>query len=307
MIDTVLNLGLNDDTVVALANKTGNERFAYDCYRRFIQMFGDVVMGVEHSLFEEAIDKLKEERGVKQDNDLNAEDLKKLVVEFKEIVNKSAGRSFPDNPLEQMKLSIEAVFKSWDNDRAKTYRKINNISGLKGTAVNIQSMVFGNMGDDCGTGVAFTRNPSNGDKNFYGEFLINAQGEDVVAGIRTPLEISKLAEINEGLYDQLLRAKDTLEAHYKDMQDIEFTIEKGKLYLLQTRNGKRTAHAAIKIAVEMVEEGLLTKEEALLKIDAKSLNQLLHPQIKRGAERNVIAKGLPASPGAACGKVVFTA
>jgi pyruvate,orthophosphate dikinase len=307
MMDTVLNLGLNDDTVVALANKTGNERFAYDCYRRFIQMFGDVVMGVEHSLFEEAIDKLKEERGVKQDTDLNAEDLKKLVVEFKEIVNKSAGRSFPDNPLEQMKLSIEAVFKSWDNDRAKTYRKINNISGLKGTAVNIQSMVFGNMGDDCGTGVAFTRNPSNGDKNFYGEFLINAQGEDVVAGIRTPLEISKLAEINEGLYDQLLRAKDTLEAHYKDMQDIEFTIEKGKLYLLQTRNGKRTAHAAIKIAVEMVEEGLLTKEEALLKIDAKSLNQLLHPQIKRGAERNVIAKGLPASPGAACGKVVFTA
>ncbi|MFA7685471.1 MAG: pyruvate, phosphate dikinase [Candidatus Gracilibacteria bacterium] len=307
MMDTVLNLGLNDETVTALAGKTGNERFAYDCYRRFIQMFGDVVMEVEHNLFEEAIEKLKEERGVKQDTDLNAEDLKKLVVKFKEIVNKSAGRSFPTNPLEQMKLAIEAVFKSWDNDRAKTYRKINNISGLKGTAVNIQSMVFGNMGDDCGTGVAFTRNPSNGDKNFYGEFLINAQGEDVVAGIRTPLEISKLAEINEGLYNQLLTAKDTLEAHYKDMQDIEFTIERGKLYLLQTRNGKRTAHAAIKIAVEMVEEGLLTKEEALLKIDAKSLNQLLHPQIRRGADRNVVAKGLPASPGAACGKVVFTA
>lgn len=307
MMDTVLNLGLNDETVEGLASKTGNERFAYDCYRRFIQMFGDVVMGVEHNLFEEAIDKMKEDRGVKQDTDLNATDLKKLAEEFKEIVKKGAGRSFPDNPLEQMKLSIEAVFSSWDNDRAKTYRKINNITGLKGTAVNVQAMVFGNMGEDCATGVAFTRNPSTGDQNFYGEFLVNAQGEDVVAGIRTPLEISKLAEVNEDLYNQLLKIKDTLETHYKDMQDVEFTIEKGKLYLLQTRNGKRTAHAAIKIAVDMVEEGLLKKDEALLKIDAKSLNQLLHPQIKKTANKNVIAKGLPASPGAACGKVVFTA
>lgn len=307
MMDTVLNLGLNDETVKGLASKTGNERFAYDCYRRFIQMFGDVVMGVEHNLFEEAIEKMKEERGVRMDTDLNADDLEKLVSEFKSIVKKSAGRSFPDNPLEQLKLSIEAVFKSWDNDRAKTYRKLNNITGLKGTAVNIQTMVFGNMGDDSGTGVAFTRNPSTGDKSFYGEFLMNAQGEDVVAGIRTPLEISKMAEMNETVYNQLLKVKDVLEKHYKDMQDIEFTIEKGKLFLLQTRNGKRTAHAAIRIAVEMVEEGLLKKEEALLKIDAKNLNQLLHPQIKKGANRNVIAKGLPASPGAACGRVVFTA
>ncbi|MDD3861276.1 MAG: pyruvate, phosphate dikinase [Candidatus Gracilibacteria bacterium] len=307
MMDTVLNLGLNDSTVEALAKKTGNDRFAYDCYRRFIQMFGDVVMGVEHHLFEEAIDKLKKQRVVKMDTDLNEEDLKNLVDEFKEIVAKNSKKSFPDNPLEQMKMAIEAVFKSWDNDRAKTYRKINNISGLKGTAVNIQSMVFGNMGDDCATGVAFTRNPSTGDRDFYGEFLINAQGEDVVAGIRTPMEISKMAEMNEDLYNQLLNAKDVLEKHYKDMQDIEFTIERGKLFLLQTRSGKRTAQAAIKIAVEMVEEGLLTKEEALLKIDAKSLNQLLHPQIRRGATRNVVAKGLPASPGAASGKVVFTA
>jgi len=307
MMDTVLNLGLNDDTVKGLAAKTGNERFAYDCYRRFIQMFGDVVMNVEHNLFEEAIEKMKEKKGVKTDCELSAEALQELVQEYKEIVKEHAKRPFPDNPLEQLKLSIEAVFKSWDNDRAKTYRQLNNITGLKGTAVNIQSMVFGNMGDDCGTGVAFTRNPSTGDRNFYGEFLINAQGEDVVAGIRTPLEISKLEEVNEVLYKQLLGIRDTLEKHYKDMQDIEFTIERGKLYLLQTRNGKRTSDAAIKIAVDMVEEGLLNKEEALLKIDAKQLIQLLHPQIKKGAERNVVAKGLPASPGSACGKVVFTA
>lgn len=307
MMDTVLNLGLNDETVKGLVAKTDNERFAYDCYRRFIQMFGDVVMGVEHNFFEEAIDKMKESKGVKLDTELTAEDLKNLVDEFKSIVKKHADRQFPDNPLEQLKLAIEAVFKSWDNDRAKTYRKLNNITGLRGTAVNIQSMVFGNMGEDCATGVAFTRNPSTGDKNFYGEFLINAQGEDVVAGIRTPMEISNLEKMDKSLYNQLLKIRDILEKHYKDMQDIEFTIERGKLYLLQTRNGKRTAHAAIKIAVDLVDEGLLTKEEALLKVDPKSLNQLLHPQIKKGANRNVIAKGLPASPGAACGKVVFTA
>ncbi|MBU1151600.1 pyruvate, phosphate dikinase [Patescibacteria group bacterium] len=307
MMDTVLNLGLNDDTVVALAKKTGNERFAYDSYRRFIQMFGDVVMEVGHENFENAIDKMKEDKGVKDDTELDAEDLKALVEQFKKVVEKEAGRSFPDNPLEQLKLSIEAVFNSWDNDRAKTYRKINNITGLKGTAVNVQAMVFGNMGEDSGTGVAFTRNPSNGDPAFYGEFLMNAQGEDVVAGIRTPVPISQLQEVNASLYDELINIKNKLENHYKDMQDIEFTIEQGKLFLLQTRSGKRTAAAACKIAVDMVEEGMLTKEEALLKVDAGQLGQMLHPQIRKGAEKNVVAKGLPASPGAACGKVVFTA
>jgi pyruvate, orthophosphate dikinase len=307
MMDTVLNLGLNDATVEAIAKKSGNERFAYDCYRRFIQMFGDVVMEVSHDYFEEAIEEMKKKKDVENDTDLDGDDLKKLVEKFKKIVEDKAGRSFPDNPLEQLKLSIEAVFSSWDNDRAKTYRRINNISGLKGTAVNVQSMVFGNMGDDSGTGVAFTRNPSTGEAKFYGEFLMNAQGEDVVAGIRTPLSIEKLGEENQNLYDELLVIKDKLEKHYKDIQDLEFTIEKGKLFLLQTRNGKRTAQAALQIAVDMVEEGLLTRGEALLKLDPNQLNQLLHPQLKKSAEKNVIAKGLPASPGAACGKVVFTA
>jgi len=307
MMDTVLNLGLNDETVEALSKKTGNERFAYDSYRRFIQMFGDVVMEVEHDLFEEAIEKIKATKGVKLDTELEADDLKELVKEYKKIVKEAKGRSFPNSPLEQLKLSIEAVFKSWDNDRAKTYRRLNNITGLKGTAVNIQAMVFGNMGDDSGTGVAFTRNPSTGENEFYGEFLMNAQGEDVVAGIRTPIHISKLEEVNPKIYKQLLEVRKVLEEHYKDMQDLEFTIEKGKLFLLQTRNGKRTAHAAVNIACDMVEEGLITKEEALLKVDPNSLNQLLHPHIKKGADRKVIAKGLPASPGAACGKIVFTA
>jgi pyruvate,orthophosphate dikinase len=307
MMDTVLNLGLNDETVEALAKKTGNERFAYDSYRRFIQMFGDVVMEVDHDLFEEAIEKIKAAKGVKLDTELSAEDLKELVQEYKKIVQEAKGRSFPDSPLEQLKLSIEAVFKSWDNDRAKTYRRLNNITGLKGTAVNIQAMVFGNMGDDSGTGVAFTRNPSTGENEFYGEFLMNAQGEDVVAGIRTPIHISKLEEVNPKVFKQLLETRKVLEDHYKDMQDLEFTIEKGKLFLLQTRNGKRTAHAAVNVACDMVEEGLITKEEALLKVDPNALNQLLHPHIKKGADRKVIAKGLPASPGAACGKIVFTA
>jgi pyruvate,orthophosphate dikinase len=306
MMDTILNLGLNDETVQGLIDQTGDERFAYDSYRRFIQMFSDVVMGVDHEHFEEAIENLKKEHGIEQDTEMTADHLKELVLEYKNIVRENSSTPFPENPLAQLKMAIEAVFNSWDNDRAKTYRKINGITGLIGTAVTVQSMVFGNMGDDSGTGVAFTRNPSTGEKEFYGEFLMNAQGEDVVAGIRTPLAIVELEDVNSAVFKQLISVKDTLENHYKDMQDIEFTIEKGKLFLLQTRNGKRTAAAAIRIAVEMVEEGLLTKEEALLKIDAKQLNQLLHPHIKRSAQRNVIAKGLPASPGAASGKVVFS-
>lgn len=307
MMDTVLNLGLNDETVAGLIGQTGNERFAYDSYRRFVQMFGNVVMGVDHDHFEEILEGVKEEKGVKMDTDLDADDFKKMVVDFKQMIRKKTGEDFPESPYEQLKMAIEAVFNSWKNDRAITYRRIHGITGLKGTAVNVQSMVFGNMGDDSGTGVAFTRDPSTGERLFYGEFLMNAQGEDVVAGIRTPMPIDKLKEMNSGVYDELFEVKENLEKHYKDMQDIEFTIEKGKLFLLQTRNGKRTAHAALRIAVEMVEEGLLTKEEALLKIDAKALNQLLHPQIKASAVRKVVAKGLPASPGAACGKVVFSA
>ncbi len=307
MMDTILNLGLNDKTVEGLAKTTGNERFAYDSYRRFIQMFGDVVMNVNSELFEEAIEKIKEKNGLTLDTEMNTDHLKKLVAEYKKIVKENTSNPFPENPYEQLKLAIEAVFKSWDNDRAKTYRRINNITGLKGTAVNVQAMVFGNMGDDSGTGVAFTRNPSTGDKNFYGEFLMNAQGEDVVAGIRTPQNISELENIDKNIYSQLLKIKDKLEKHYKDMQDLEFTIEKGQLYLLQTRNGKRTAQAALRVACDMVDEGLITKEEALLKVDPKQLNQLLHPQLKTSAKRNVIAKGLPASPGAAQGRVVFTA
>ena len=305
MMDTVLNLGLNDKTVKGLIEKTGNERFAYDSYRRFMQMFGNVVMGLDHHLFEEALDTLKEKNNVKNDTDLTAENLQELIDEYKKIVKKETGKNFPTNPLEQLKLSIEAVFNSWDNERAVSYRSINNITGFIGTAVNVQAMVFGNMGEDSGTGVAFTRNPSTGEKMFYGEFLMNAQGEDVVAGIRTPLPISELEKINKEVYGELVDIKDRLEKHYKDMQDIEFTIEQGKLFLLQTRNGKRTATAAINIACDMVDEKLLTKQEALLQIDARQLNQMLHPHIKKSVKKEVIAKGLPASPGAACGKIVF--
>ena len=306
MMDTILNLGLNDETVKGIVDKTGNERFAYDSYRRFVQMFGDVVMGVEHDDFEHALEGIKEKVGATLDTDLKGEDLKGLVAEYKKIVKEKTGKDFPNNPLEQLKLAIEAVFSSWSNPRAKSYRQINGISGLLGTAVNVQSMVFGNMGDDSGTGVAFTRNPSTGEKEFYGEFLMNAQGEDVVAGIRTPMSIIELEKINKAVYDELVEVKDKLENHYKDMQDIEFTIEQGKLFLLQTRSGKRTAQAAINISCDLFDEGVLTKEEALLKIDAESLNQLLHPQIKKSADKHVIAKGLPASPGAATGKIVFT-
>ncbi len=307
MMDTILNLGLNDKTAEGLAKKTGNDRFCYDAYRRFVNMFGNVVLGISHEEFEEEIDKLKAKKGVKLDTELTAADLRALVGEFKRIVKEKAGIDFPTDPKEQLKLAIEAVFKSWNNDRAITYRKLNNISGLLGTAVNVQAMVFGNMGNTSGTGVAFTRNPSTGEKEFYGEFLMNAQGEDVVAGIRTPQKLSQLKEVMPEIFTQLNGVRENLENHYRDMQDIEFTIQEGKLYMLQTRNGKRTAKAAIKIAVDMVMEKLITKNEALLRIDASSLKQLLHPDLDPKAEKKVVAKGLPASPGAAVGKVVFTA
>ncbi len=306
MMDTVLNLGLNDETVQTLALQSGNARFAWDSYRRFIQMFSNVVLGIDHHYFEEVLEHLKEEVGAVNDTDLSAENLQELVSRYKALVAEKNSAEFPTNPLKQLKLAIEAVFNSWQNERAVAYRRMNNITGLIGTAVTIQSMVFGNMGDDSGTGVAFTRNPSTGEREFFGEFLMNAQGEDVVAGIRTPMPITQLQEINPAVFNELVEAKDMLERHYKNMQDIEFTIEKGRLFLLQTRNGKRTAKAAVKIAVDMVAEGLTTKEQALMQIEAKALNQLLHPQIKASAVRNVIAKGLPASPGAACGKIVFT-
>ncbi|MEM4330498.1 MAG: pyruvate, phosphate dikinase [Candidatus Pacearchaeota archaeon] len=309
MMDTILNLGLNDITVEVLAKNTKNERFAYDSYRRFIQMFGDVVMGVEHSLFEEILQRVKDKKGVKLDIELEARDLKEVVVEYKKLIKKETGKDFPQDVFLQLEMAIKAVFDSWNNPRAITYRRLNNITGLLGTAVNIQEMVFGNMGEDSGTGVCFTRNPSTGENVFYGEYLMNAQGEDVVAGIRTPESIQKLAEQQPNVYQQLLEIRKKLETHYKDMQDIEFTIERGKLYILQTRNGKRTAQAAVKIAVDLVKEGIITKEEALLKVDAESINQLLHKRLNPESKKKkkLIAKGLPASPGAAVGKVVFSA
>ncbi len=309
MMDTILNLGLNDETVEGLKKNTGNPRFAYDSYRRFIQMFGNVVMGIEYNSFEEILDSIKKEKGVKLDTELDVDDLKKVIEKYKEMIKEKTGKLFPEDAKEQLDMAIEAVFNSWNNPRAIAYRRMNNIYGLLGTAVNVQSMVFGNMGDDSGTGVCFTRNPSTGENALYGEYLMNAQGEDVVAGIRTPQPINTLREQNEEVYNQLVKIREKLERHYKDMQDIEFTIEKGKLYILQTRNGKRTAVAAVKIAVDLVEEKLLSKEEALLKVEAESLNQLLHRQLDPQEKKNheVIAKGLPASPGAAVGKVVFNA
>jgi pyruvate,orthophosphate dikinase len=307
MMDTILNLGLNDDTVAGLIAKTGNERFCYDAYRRFVMMFGDVVMGIDRDLFEEAIDEVKAKKGVKLDTDLDEADLKGLVSVFKGIVKKQTGKDFPEDPREQLNAAIEAVFGSWNCERAKTYRRLNRITGLPGTAVNVQAMVFGNMGNTSGTGVAFTRNPSTGEKEFYGEFLMNAQGEDVVAGIRTPQKLTQLREVMPTVFEELDAVRDKLEKHYKEMQDMEFTIQEGKLFILQTRNGKRTARAAVKIAADLVQEGLLTRDEALLRIDPDQLKQLMHPDIDPKAARNVIAKGLPASPGAACGKVVFTA
>ncbi len=309
MMDTILNLGLNDTSVKALAKNTQNERFAYDSYRRFIQMFSDVAMEVPKYKFENALDRIKEEKNYKFDTDLTSEDLKVLVEEYKKIYKKELRQNFPENPKEQLMLAIKAVFKSWDNPRANVYRKLNDIPHNLGTAVNIQSMVFGNMGETSGTGVAFTRNPSTGENKLFGEYLINAQGEDVVAGIRTPQDIETLKVVMPAIYDEFVKITHILENHYKDMQDIEFTIENEKLYILQTRNGKRTAKAAINIAVELVEEGIIDEKEAIMRIEPNQLDQLLHPNFEEKSLKNakLIAKGLPASPGASCGKVYFNA
>jgi len=309
MMDTILNLGLNDEVVEGLAKLTNNKRFAYDSYRRFIMMFSDVVMGIEKNKFEALLDEMKEEKGVKHDTELDAEDLQKLVRQFLELYKKEKGEEFPQDPRIQLMEAVKAVFRSWDNPRAIYYRRMNDIPSDWGTAVNVQEMVYGNMGNDSGTGVAFTRNPSTGEKKLYGEFLMNAQGEDVVAGIRTPESIDKLKEINPDVYDQFVKIAETLEKHYRDMQDMEFTIERGKLFMLQTRNGKRTAQAALKIAVDLVNEGMITKEEAILKVEPKQLDTLLHPtfDVKALKAATPIAKGLPASPGAATGKIYFTA
>ncbi|HEX3016154.1 MAG TPA: pyruvate, phosphate dikinase [Desulfobacteria bacterium] len=307
MMDTILNLGLNDNTLTGLTRGTANERFALDSYRRFIQMFSDVVLELENYQFEIALEKAKRNQGVRFDHELSVDSLQNLIAEYKQIVERSTGSPFPQDPLAQLEQAIVAVFRSWNNDRAIIYRKLNNIPDNLGTAVNVQTMVFGNLGSDSGTGVAFTRNPSTGEKALYGEYLLNAQGEDVVAGIRTPQPITSLAQENPAVYRQFVQTADLLEKHYRDLQDIEFTIERGKLYMLQTRNGKRTAAAAIKVAVDLCAEGLITREEALTRIEPGQLDQLLHRRIDRAAKLEVIAKGLPASPGAASGKIVFDA
>jgi pyruvate,orthophosphate dikinase len=319
MMDTVLNLGLNDATAAGLAIKANDLRFAYDSYRRFIQMYGDVVMGVDHGLFEDALEDLKMQRGVVEDTELAGEELQALVAIYKEIVQDETDEPFPQDPWQQLWGAIGAVFTSWMNARAVTYRRLNNIPAAWGTAVNIQAMVFGNMGDDCATGVAFTRDPSTGENSFYGEFLINAQGEDVVAGIRTPLPLTKADRVRAGVvapsmqeampdvFSQLDSVRKMLEGHYRDMQDLEFTVQQGVLYMLQTRSGKRTAEAALRMAVEMVDEGLITSDEALCRIDPNAFDQLLHPTLDPNAEKIILARGLPASPGAACGKIVLNA
>ena len=319
MMDTVLNLGLNDQTVEGLAKLTNNPRFAYDSYRRFIQMFSNIVLQVPHDNFEKILSAAKAKAGVKLDYELNADQLKEVVAEYKKMVKEIKGAEFPTDVNEQLKQAIHAVFGSWNNERAITYRNLNDIPHTWGTAVNVVAMVFGNMGNDCATGVCFTRNPATGEKVFYGEYLINAQGEDVVAGIRTPQQISiegKKAQHSElpameeampDIYKQLLEIRDKLEKHYKDMQDIEFTIQTGKLYLLQQRSGKRTGKAAVKIAVDLFNEGIVDKGKALCLVPPTSINQLLHPQIDPKAPKTVIVKGLPASPGAATGKIVLTA
>lgn len=318
MMDTVLNLGLNDETVAGLATASGDERFAWDSYRRFIQMYGDVVLGVDHHEFEDVIERYKRDESLKQDTDITADGWKEIVAEYKELVERELGKPFPTDPHEQLWGAVGAVFSSWMVPRAITYRKIHEIPESWGTAVNVQSMVFGNMGEDCATGVAFTRDPSTGENYFYGEYLINAQGEDVVAGIRTPQSLTKYGREKEGsdmpsmeesmpaVFKQLDDTRLKLEKHYRDIQDLEFTVQKDKLFMLQTRSGKRTAKAALKIAVDMVEEGLITQEEALLRVDPQSLDQLLHPTLDPNANKDVVTKGLPASPGAASGKVVFT-
>ena len=311
MMDTILNLGMNDTVVKVVGEKSGNKRFAYDSYRRFIQMFSDVVMGLSKARFEQIIDEIKERRGIKLDIDLSADDMVELTEKFKEFYKENLHEDFPQDPKVQLERSVEAVFRSWNNERAIYYRRMNDIPGDWGTAVNVQEMVFGNMGNDCGTGVAFTRNPATGEKKLFGEFLMNAQGEDVVAGIRTPQPIEELQQTMPGAFNDFVEICNRLEKHYHDMQDMEFTIEHGKLFMLQTRNGKRTGPAALKIAVDMVEEGLIDKDQALMMVEPKQLDDLLHPQfdaddLKKKAN-DVIAVGLPASPGAACGSVVFTA
>ena len=309
MMDTILNLGINDVVVETIAKKSGNERFAYDSYRRFIQMFADVVKGLSKKRFEEIIDEVKAARGIKDDLELNADDMKQLVVRFKEFYLEELGTSFPTNPVDQMMEAIEAVFRSWNNERAIYYRRMNDIPGDWGTAVNVQMMVFGNMGEDCGTGVAFTRNPATGEKGVFGEFLMNAQGEDVVAGVRTPQTIDQLKEVSPHAYDQFIDICSRLENHYKNMQDMEFTIENGNLFMLQTRNGKRTAQAALKIACDMVEEGLINTDEALMMVEPQQLDALLHPMFDPASLKAAtpITSALPASPGAASGQIVFSA
>ncbi|WP_305153160.1 pyruvate, phosphate dikinase, partial [uncultured Dubosiella sp.] len=309
MMDTILNLGINDVVAETIAEKSGNPRFAYDSYRRFIQMFADVVKGLSKKRFEEIIDELKAERGIKDDLELTADDMKTLVERFKEFYRTGLGEDFPTDPKQQMMEAIEAVFRSWNNDRAIYYRRMNDIPGDWGTAVNVQMMVFGNMGEDCGTGVAFTRNPATGENKLYGEFLMNAQGEDVVAGVRTPKKIDQLKEVSPTAYDQFVDICSKLENHYKNMQDMEFTIENGKLFMLQTRNGKRTAQAALKIACDMVDEGLINTDEALMMVEPQQLDSLLHPMFDADAlaAAEAVTSALPASPGAGSGQIVFSA
>ncbi|HPF84453.1 MAG TPA: pyruvate, phosphate dikinase, partial [Aminivibrio sp.] len=307
MMDTVLNLGLNDESVESLAKAASDRRFAFDSYRRFIQMYGNVVHGVNGDAFEEVLEHVKKGLGVTFDNEIPEKSLVEIVAKFKEIFKKAAGFDFPSDPWKQLRNAVEAVFKSWGNPRAITYRKLHKIPHTLGTAVNIVSMVYGNLGDDCGTGVCFTRNPSDGTKELYGEFLVNAQGEDVVAGIRTPLPIAQLKDAMPAVYDELFEITTNLEKAYKDMQDIEFTIERNKLYILQTRNGKRSAGAAVKIAVDMVNEGLIDKKTAVGRVTPEQVEMLLHRQVDPKAENEVLAKGLPASPGAGVGVVCFDA
>ncbi len=309
MMDTILNLGLNEEVVEVMAAKSGNARWAYDCYRRFIQMYSDVVMEVGKKYFEELIDKMKEEKGVTQDVELSADDLKELAAQFKAEYKAKIGSDFPSDPKEQLMGAVEAVFPSWDNPRANVYRRDNDIPYSWGTAVNVQMMAFGNMGDDCGTGVAFTRDPATGEKGLMGEFLVNAQGEDVVAGVRTPMPIAEMAEKFPAAFKKFNEVCAILEDHYRDMQDMEFTIQNGELYMLQTRNGKRTAKAALKIACDLVEEGMTDKKQAVAMIDPRNLDTLLHPQFDAKAIKAAtpMGKGLGASPGAACGQIVFSA
>src|SRR5580698_6371103 len=308
MMDTILNLGLNDESVEALAKRTNNPRFAADSYRRLIQMFGNVVLDIPKPAFDEVFDAKKKQKKAKLDTELDAKALKEVIAEYKKVVKKHAKREFPQDPHEQLVMARDAVFRSWQNDRAKTYRRLNNIDDMLGTAVNVQAMVYGNLGDTSGTGVGFTRNPATGTSEFYGEFLMNAQGEDVVSGVRTPVPILELQKIMPDVYNQLRDITTRLEKHYKDMQDFEFTIQDGKLYMLQTRNGKRTGLAAVRVAIQMVEEGLITKEEAIFRLDPNQVVDFYVARLdEKGSKVEVLAKGLPASPGAAVGQIVFTA